>query len=106
MVKTKHKKKSTHKTSKTHSDKYKHQLNPKKVGLALGYTAVIYILILTICTAISNRGIAIVNLLSSLYVGYRISFWGAIVGMAWAFVDWFIGGFIFALIYNKVQEYK
>ena len=81
-------------------------LNPKKLGMALGYTAVVYIFLLSICTAITKRGIALVSLLSSLYLGYKISFFGIIVGMAWAFVDFFIGGFIFALIYNKVQKCK
>lgn len=100
--KTSHAKPSlAHKTVKDNA-----LLHPKKVGLALGYTATIYILLLSICSAISNRGIPIVNMLSSVYMGYNLSFFGILIGMAWAFVDWFIAGFIFALIYNKVQNCK
>ena len=104
MVKTTHHKKTSHTKPKVVENT--DLLNPKKVGVALGYTAVVYVLLLSICTTITKRGIALVSLLGSLYLGYEISFFGVIIGMAWAFIDFFIGGFIFALIYNKVQKCK
>jgi hypothetical protein len=39
-----------------------------------------------------------------IYLGYRISALGSIIGLAWAFVDGLIGGAIFAWLYNKISS--
>lgn len=36
-----------------------------------------------------------------IYLGYRITPAGSIIGMVWAFVDGIIGGAIFAWLYNR-----
>ena len=36
------------------------------------------------------------------YLGYRITPVGSIIGMAWAFADGLIGGAIFAWLYNRL----
>ena len=41
-------------------------------------------------------------MLSSLYIGYALSFVGAISGAVWAFVEGLIGGALFAWLYNKL----
>ena len=38
--------------------------------------------------------------LSCIYRGYSISFVGSLIGLAWGLVDGFIGGLIFAWLYN------
>ena len=38
------------------------------------------------------------------YLGYRISPLGSIIGLAWASVDGLIGGAIFAWLYNRIAS--
>ena len=38
------------------------------------------------------------------YLGYRISPLGSIIGLIWAFVDGLIGGGIFAWLYNRISS--
>ncbi|MFB6130309.1 MAG: bacteriophage holin [Salinigranum sp.] len=41
--------------------------------------------------------------LSSLYVGYRPTFLGSLVGGAWGFLDGFLAGGVIALVYNALS---
>ena len=41
------------------------------------------------------------KLFSTIYIGYSTTFGGSIIGGIWGFVDAFIGGYIFAWLYNK-----
>lgn len=41
-----------------------------------------------------------VTMLGHVYRGYNISALGSLIGLAWALVDGFIGGLIFAWLYN------
>lgn len=45
-----------------------------------------------------------VTMLGHVYRGYNISFVGGLIGLAWAAVDGFIGGMIFAWLYNKLAH--
>lgn len=38
------------------------------------------------------------------YLGYRISPLGSIIGLVWAFVDGLIAGAIFAWLYNRITS--
>ena len=40
------------------------------------------------------------NVLSPLYRGYRFTPLGSLIGMAWALPDGFLGGLVFAWLYN------
>jgi len=40
--------------------------------------------------------------LSALYRGYTISPVGSVIGLIWAFLDGWVGGLIFAWLYNKL----
>jgi len=40
------------------------------------------------------------SLLERIYIGYSITPAGSVVGLAWGLVDGFIGGIIFAWLYN------
>lgn len=39
-----------------------------------------------------------------IYLGYRISPLGSIIGLVWASVDGLIGGAIFAWLYNRISS--
>ena len=49
-------------------------------------------------------GKGIVEVMSSVYIGYSASFLGGIIGAVWGFADGLIGGAIFALIYNGIAR--
>ena len=42
------------------------------------------------------------TLISRVYLGYKISPLGSVIGLAWASVDGFIGGAVFAWLYNQI----
>lgn len=55
-------------------------------------------------TAMFGWGTALVDTLSSLYIGYAATLIGAVIGAIWAFVDGYIGGVIIAWVYNRLAR--
>ena len=88
------KRKKKHKKRKSKSG-----LNPKRVGLACGLFWAVTVMFFGLI-AMFGWGIPIQNILSSVYRGYEPSIKGLIIGGLWALVDGFIGGYIFAWIWN------
>ncbi|MBD3361722.1 hypothetical protein GF358_02940 [Candidatus Woesearchaeota archaeon] len=78
------------------------KLNAPKFGLSCGILWGLAVLILGLSATYANYGTAVIELLSSVYVGLDITLVGAIVGGIWGFLDGLIGGFIFAWLYNKL----
>jgi hypothetical protein len=74
---------------------------PLALGVAIGILWAIYVFVVGI-TAMFGWGNALVEALASLYIGYRASVLGAIIGALWAFADGFIAGVVIAWIYNVV----
>jgi hypothetical protein len=72
-------------------------------GLAFGILWGLGILILGIL-AIFGYGLTWVAVLSSVYIGYGATILGSLVGAFWGFVDAFIGGAVFAWLYNKLAR--
>ena len=70
-------------------------------GVAFGSTWAMGLLIFGWISWLSGWGLAMISLIGSVYIGYSATFWGAIVGAIWGFVDAFIGGIIMAAIYNR-----
>lgn len=48
-------------------------------------------------------GVAYVNTMGSLYVGFMPTPAGIIIGTIWSFIDGFIAGAIFSWLYNKLS---
>lgn len=69
------------------------------LALALGLTYAIGMFALVIMMT-NGWGNELLPLLQSIYKGVDASFAGAIVAALWGFVDGFIGGGIFAWLYN------
>ncbi len=46
------------------------------------------------------------TVIAKVYRGYEISPAGSFIGLAWGFADWFLGGLIFAWLYNKLLPKK
>ncbi len=77
-----------------------HKINIVAAGLAVGLTTAGAMFLLALA-AMAGWGGAIVELCSSLYLGYQATFLGAIIGAIWGFIDGFIGGVVLAWIYNR-----
>ena len=65
------------------------------VGILLG----LIIFIATLWADIRGGGATLAKL-EGFYLGYSISFGGAILGLIWGFIDGFIFGWVLAYFYN------
>jgi hypothetical protein len=72
------------------------------ICVALGITNALVVFLLGLTTALAGWGILVVQVLSTLYIGYEPTLLGAITGAVWGFVDAFVIGILFAWIYNKL----
>ena len=80
------------------------KLDVKACGLALGILWGAGLLILGLLAMCGNYGAGFVNGLGSVYIGYKATLLGSIIGAIWGFVDAGIGGVIFAWLYNKLAR--
>jgi hypothetical protein len=77
------------------------KLDIKAFGLSLGIVWGAGMFLLGLTVMFCNWGGAWVALMSSIYIGYKATFWGSIIGGIWGFFDAGIGGAIIAWLYNK-----
>ncbi len=76
------------------------KLNIKAFAVALGITWAIGAVLLAWMAAF-GWGEYLVDVISSVYIGYKATFIGSIIGGLWAFFDAGVTGAIIAFIYNK-----
>jgi hypothetical protein len=76
----------------------------KALGLTLGIVWGVAMFLLGLMVMFFNWGVAWVELMSSLYIGYKATFLGSIIGGIWGFVDAGIAGVIIAWLYNKLLK--
>ncbi len=81
------------------------QLNVKALAIGIGATWGLGMLFVG-WASIFGLGTKIVEVMSSLYIGFAPSFLGGIAGAIWGFFDGAVGGAIIAFIYNIVAERK
>ena len=79
------------------------RIQPVPLGIAIGVLWSVSVFFAGI-VAIGGWGVALVNVLGSLYIGYDASILGAVIGAVWAFVDGLVAGVIVAWIYNMVAQ--
>jgi len=80
----------------------KRMIDPIRVAIALGFTCGLGALFLGAAAYYLGWGTEAVDMIGSVYRGYTPTPGGALIGTGWAFVDGFVGGWLFAWIYNKV----
>ncbi|MBN2058274.1 MAG: bacteriophage holin [Candidatus Saganbacteria bacterium] len=80
------------------------KLDALKFGLTLGIVWAAAVLCLGIMTGLWDWGAGLVKGIGSLYIGYGPTPGGVVLGMAWAFFDAGIGGFIVAWLYNLLLD--
>ena len=79
------------------------KLNVKALGLACGIVWSACCFCLGIM-AMFNWGNALVDVLGSMYIGYKATVLGSIIGGIWGFFDAGIGGLVIAWLYNKLAK--
>ena len=79
------------------------KLNVKAFALACGLLWGIGLFILTWWIIAFDGITGEVTFIGRLYRGYNISPVGSLIGLAWAFVDGFICGAVFAWLYNLIS---
>ena len=77
------------------------RLDVRAFGLALGCIWSAGVWVLGIVSMASGRGARAVKLFSTVYIGYRATLPGSLIGAAWGFMDGAVSGIIIAWIYNK-----
>lgn len=81
------------------------RLSACALGVAAGLTWGLGFLLLALLAKFANLGMPLVGALSSIYFGFSLSALGIVIGIAWALLDGFITGFIFACFYNFAVKY-
>jgi hypothetical protein len=79
------------------------KFSPNALGIAVGVLWATYVFFCGI-TAMFGWGIALVDAISSLYVGYGPSIIGAIIGAVWGFIDGYVAGVVIAWLYNMLAK--
>ncbi len=80
------------------------KLNPKKLAIAGALTWGLYVLLSGWVAWIGWGNHDLVNALAGLYVGYKATFWGAVIGGLWGLLDGLIGGYLLAVFYNWASK--
>jgi len=81
------------------------KLNAVSFGLALAVLWALVVLVMGITAMTIGYGASFVGIVGQFYIGYSASVLGIIIGIVWAFIDAFLGGLIFAWLYNKFSSW-
>ena len=80
------------------------KLNARALAMSLGIIWGVALLVITIISLYSGYAAEFLSLVASFYPGYEVSIPGAVIGLIYAFIDGFIGGYLMAIIYNKFAK--
>lgn len=72
------------------------------LGIALGITWGLGLFVLGVFNIRGDWGGQLLDLLSSIYLGFNSTFIGACIGFLWGLFEGFVSGVIIALVYNFV----
>ncbi|MCK5083408.1 MAG: bacteriophage holin [Candidatus Omnitrophica bacterium] len=78
------------------------RLDVRVFGLTLGCIWSFVVLALGIASMLLDRGSRIVKLFSTVYMGYRSTVQGVLIGAAWGFMDGAVSGVMIAWLYNRI----
>ena len=81
------------------------KLNKRAFALSTGIILGIAILVITLVFLIFNQeGIQLAKF-HKLFIGYQVTWGGALLGLLWGIIYGVIGGWIFAWLYNKLESH-
>ena len=75
-------------------------LSPGRFGFAFGLLWGIGWLLVGWAGALWGYAVPLIRVWGTAYLGYAPTFWGAIIGGVWGFIDFFIFAWLVALVYN------
>ena len=77
------------------------RLHVSSLGLAFGvlWGASVCVVAL-IAMAHGSYGMEFVNAIGTLYIGYKATWLGSLIGLVWGFIDAFVMGVVLAWLYN------
>ncbi len=73
-------------------------------GMALGLTSAIYMFLFGLMAWLFSYGIAMVNSIGTIYIGFKPTFTGSLIGLGYGFVVGFFGGVLIAWLYNLCSK--
>ena len=79
-------------------------LSIRSVALTLGIIGGVAMFLLTWWLIIIGNADGPTTLLERMYIGFSFTPLGSIIGAIWGFVDFGIGGAIFAWLYNLINK--
>ena len=79
------------------------KLNVKALALALGVTWSLFVLCIGWAAGL-GWGTRLLEVMSSVYIGYAPCFVGGIIAALWRFFDGTVGGLIIASLYNAAAR--
>ncbi len=79
------------------------QLNATKFGLSAGILWGLTLFVMTWISMYTGYGMFWLSNWMDIYPGYDLSGIGSLIGLAYGFVDGFVGLFIFAWLYNLMK---
>lgn len=80
------------------------KLNVKALGLTLGIVWGAGMLLLGLMSMFSNWGLDFLTLLGSVYIGFKPTLGGTLIGTIWGFCDGAIFGVLIAWVYNRLSK--
>jgi len=79
-------------------------LSIRSVALTAGIVGALAMFFLAWWLIIIGNSDGPTTLLERMYIGYSFTPLGSVIGAVWGFVDFAIGGAIFAWLYNKINK--
>ena len=76
------------------------KLNILALGASLGIVWAAGLFVTGLFANPMGWGSEFVNVMGSIYIGYKTGFVGAIIGAVWGFIDMFVAGVVIGWIYN------
>ncbi len=79
------------------------ELRKRALGMALGTIWGVSIFLVTMWAVVRGHGETL-TLLGGYYLGYSVTYVGAVMGLIWGFIHCFIAGVLTALLYNMFSK--
>ncbi len=80
------------------------KLDIKAFGLTAGILWGVAMIIIGVADIYTSWADSFGAIMSSAYIGYSPTWVGSLIGGVWGFIDAFIGGIIFAWLYNAIAK--
>jgi hypothetical protein len=80
------------------------KINTKALALSMGILGGLAVFLLTVWFLVMGYSGNLLDKLGSVYLGYSVSWIGAVIGFAYGFFDGLIGGALLGYFYNKFAK--